>query len=259
MEDIERLKAERGGGVLAHNYIDPDYHGVADARSSSKALAAAESLDSDRVISCRRNTGVGRRRPRPARKPTMWEGSCRGGWSGGLVSVYFGLHVVRYGLLIRCPGRRSAFPSWGNRVVGRRVQWCLQIYPRLCGGADFNPGWLFVLLGLSPPVRGSPGRGVGRVGERRSIPARAGEPPRSALSMAIEDVALLAIENVTLRGLTCGGSGATGAAEPGPNGSAGSPKVVYPRPCGGAGDSVQEPCKPEGLSPPVRGSPVATK
>ena len=34
------------------------------------------------------------------------------------------------------------------------------------------------------------------------------------VSMAIENVALLAIENVTLRGLTCGGSGATGAGEP---------------------------------------------
>ena len=32
--------------------------------------------------------------------------------------------------------------------------------------------------------------------------------------MAIENVTLLAIENVALRGLTCGGSGATGAGQP---------------------------------------------
>ena len=37
---------------------------------------------------------------------------------------------------------------------------------------------------------------------------------RIPVSMAIENVTLLAIENVALRGLTCGGSGATGAGEP---------------------------------------------
>ena len=36
----------------------------------------------------------------------------------------------------------------------------------------------------------------------------------AAVSMAIENVTLLAIENVALRGLTCGGSGATGAGQP---------------------------------------------
>ena len=53
------------------------------------------------------------------------------------------------------------------------------------------------------------------VDERRDVaPFPAHRRYLSPLSMAIENVALLAIENVTLRGLTCGGSGATGAGEP---------------------------------------------
>ena len=49
-----------------------------------------------------------------------------------------------------------------------------------------------------------------RVGRPTAPRIRLADP----MSMAIENVALLAIENVTLRGLTCGGSGATGAGEP---------------------------------------------
>ena len=91
------------------------------------------------------------------------------------------------------------------------------VYPRVCGGAaslgNVMGGW----MGLSPRVRGS------RLARERhgrvdgSIPACAGEPPRSGTSWA-------------------GG-------------------WVYPRVCGGAqGPAALARC-PRGLSPRVRGSP----
>jgi quinolinate synthase len=40
LAEIEALKASRGAVILAHNYMTPDiYHGVADLRGDSLALA----------------------------------------------------------------------------------------------------------------------------------------------------------------------------------------------------------------------------
>ncbi len=50
--DIERLKRERNAVVLAHNYMTPDiYHGVADLRGDSLALARmAADTDADVIV-----------------------------------------------------------------------------------------------------------------------------------------------------------------------------------------------------------------
>ena len=71
--------------------------------------------------------------------------------------------------------------------------------------------------GLSPPVRGSRTGRLVLPGLRGSIPARAGEPGRRRSGHA--------------------------------------PRVVYPRPCGGARGWTCGSLPISGLSPPVRGSP----
>ena len=90
------------------------------------------------------------------------------------------------------------------------------VYPRPCGGALTSPRPSQVGHGLSPPVRGSRERHGRANGPPGSIPARAGEPPPC-----------------------CPGIRSTG---------------VYPRPCGGAAESVLPYRCSGGLSPPVRGS-----
>ena len=66
---------------------------------------------------------------------------------------------------------------------------------RTCSWRRSRPRWL-------PRVGGD------RPFSTPSTPASSSAPPlgRGLVSMAIENVALLAIENVALRGLTCGGS-----------------------------------------------------
>lgn len=51
---INRLKAERGAVVLAHNYMTPDiYHGIADVVGDSLQLAVeATRVDADMIVQC---------------------------------------------------------------------------------------------------------------------------------------------------------------------------------------------------------------
>ena len=74
-----------------------------------------------------------------------------------------------------------------------------------------------LIWGLSPRVRGNPERPIGGQPYRRSIPARAGEPPCAAPCV--------------------------------------SSYAVYPRACGGTEDSDGDVHRWEGLSPRVRGNP----
>ena len=56
----------------------------------------------------------------------------------------------------------SSIPSW--------------VYPRVCGGTDYAPHQPFLNGGLSPRVRGNPGKSQSEIAAMRSIPACAGEP-----------------------------------------------------------------------------------
>ena len=147
---------------------------------------------------------------------------------GGTVTLgqRLGYHL---GLSPRVRGNRSLVRplEWPHRSIPARAgepggttanRYRGKVYPRACGGTDFQPGPASPRHGLSPRVRGNrPGR---RSAERRSrsIPARAGEP---RLSSALP------------------------------------PQIpVYPRACGGT-STVKPACAgAEGLSPRVRGNPM---
>ena len=53
-----------------------------------------------------------------------------------------------------------------------------QVYPRVCGGTAMQNALVFGFEGLSPRVRGNRGERGCVGGEKRSIPACAGEPDR---------------------------------------------------------------------------------
>ena len=111
--------------------------------------------------------------------------------------------------------------------------------------------------GLSPPVRGSRIAETDRRGaDRRSIPARAGEPVPGLRP---------ASWSTTVYPRPCGGAlelgrrivvgrGSIPARAGEPSGLLGVTREVYPRPCGGAQIVAPPDDDAPGLSPPVRGS-----
>ena len=96
---------------------------------------------------------------------------------------------------------------------------CSRVYPRVCGGTIAENGTLPNDRGLSPRVRGNRRQSVQRNDTKRSIPACAGEPT-----------------------LHRHGGDISG---------------VYPRVCGGTSDVVAPTTWGRGLSPRVRGNPIA--
>ena len=115
---------------------------------------------------------------------------------------------------------RGSIPACaGEPVGGVTASPTATVYPRVCGGTLLAPGILMAKLGLSPRVRGNPRP---RPRPRRysgSIPACAGEP-----TCAMVD--------------SC-------------------PSTVYPRVCGGTIRYAATSKHPTGLSPRVRGNPLA--
>ena len=93
------------------------------------------------------------------------------------------------------------------------------VYPRVCGGSGCRRCWANGRAGLSPRVRGKRMSGPSIDARSRSIPACAGEAP-----------------------LPMGGEVAP---------------LVYPRVCGGSADYHPGQRHPGGLSPRVRGKPMA--
>ena len=78
-----------------------------------------------------------------------------------------------------CAGEpRDAADGRGRRTV----------YPRVCGGTGSPPWSLLFTGGLSPRVRGNPGRRMAAAGGRGSIPACAGEPGPAVVSVAVRSV-----------------------------------------------------------------------
>ena len=111
---------------------------------------------------------------------------------------------------------RSIPAGAGEPTPGRAGRGYRPVYPRGCGGADFNADVSPSQIGLSPRVRGSLQYRRPSELPRWSIPAGAGEPGAgAALRRAY---------------------------------------AVYPRGCGGAAPSQQEARQGGGLSPRVRGS-----
>ena len=131
------------------------------------------------------------------------------------------------------------------------------VYPRACGGTAEAAARGHEVGGLSPRVRGNRHRTPEVPGERRSIPARAGEPSVSStgtLTMAVYPRA-------------CGGTDLPPAAlkrrlrsiparagEPIPPPTSRPATAVYPRACGGT--RFPRDCRraSRGLSPRVRGN-----
>ena len=148
-------------------------------------------------------------------------------------------------------------PAGGNR--GRAVD---EVYPRVCGG---TPKVYFPLLGiggLSPRVRGNPGRGKEQRAHPRSIPACAGEPvgllrtarrrrsSRPGLSPRVRG------NRTTARRLDGHGRSIPACAgEPGSDARRKVLRRVYPRVCGGTGLLADLLPILQGLSPRVRGNP----
>ena len=105
-------------------------------------------------------------------------GMRRGQWSAGLSPRVRGKHFSTGGLASQkrsipaCAG--ETWREYGH--VGRAM-----VYPRVCGGNDGGIYPDYVPRGLSPRVRGKPGRGRGRLSPGRSIPACAGETQRDSL------------------------------------------------------------------------------
>ena len=160
----------------------------------------------------------------------------------------------------------------GRGATGSRV------YPRVCGGTNWDIGLCADGRGLSPRVRGNLGPVSGIAVADRSIPACAGEPPPDETPQATTKVyprvcggtSSVSAEMRTSKGLSprvrgnrpgpvCGASGGGSipacAGEPGAAGFPAGLSWVYPRVCGGTEAHQDGLADSGGLSPRVRGNP----
>ena len=152
-----------------------------------------------------------------------------------------------------------------------------RVYPRVCGGTLSSFCTSGCVVGLSPRVRGNPGKRKGPQIRMRSIPACAGEPANPTSGGYLRTVYPRVCGGTlpTLDWLTSNqglsprvrGNRAVGVL-PMPNrGSipacAGEPFVhctishsvrVYPRVCGGTNEAAKKANRDKGLSPRVRGN-----
>ena len=155
----------------------------------------------------------------------------------------------------------------------------IPVYPRVCGGSWGRLQGMTADWGLSPRVRGKPGRPAGPPPLPRSIPACAGEASRSAIRTARCPVCPRVCGGSYLRGIpaysreglsprvrgkrwwmrasaSLAGSIPACAGEA-PNSSTRAAYAwVYPRVCGGSPLPRQAGEHRRGLSPRVRGKPV---
>ena len=176
--------------------------------------------------------------------------------------------VAELGSIPACAGEPSLEPVW------YRMRW---VYPRVCGGTIMLMESGTLSSGLSPRVRGNLALGVRPQDSCGSIPACAGEPPQ----------ALPSSRTCGVYPRVCGGTSRSRRTSAAPCGL--SPRVrgnrrvaglrdvgvgsipacageplwqftaflqcgVYPRVCGGTGDSGNGDILITGLSPRVRGN-----
>ena len=116
------------------------------------------------------------------------------------------------------------------------------VHPRVCGEHSVDPGRSGESGGSSPRVRGTPRVGVGGVGDRRFIPACAGNTLR-----------------VTTRFWPNNGSSPRVRGTPDRRGRLAQPAAVHPRVCGEHGGPRHPSGRGDGSSPRVRGTLVASQ
>ena len=117
----------------------------------------------------------------------------------------------------RAHTRRRSIPACaGEPLPPRRQRVSGGVYPRVCGGTQQAGYGVRSGQGLSPRVRGNPGRGSSARSRRGSIPACAGEPSPACSTNRLT--------------------------------------AVYPRVCGGTGFRRRGTGGVGGLSPRVRGN-----
>ena len=230
--------------------------------------------------------------PAGAGEPRQGGGAPRAQWvyprgCGGAGLQRLGM-VARVGLSPRVRGSRprtammrsstGSIPAGAGEPAGTGCSETTRaVYPRGCGGAKVGGEPEAQERGLSPRVRGSPGRLVAGASERGSIPAGAGEPTWpggcSRLSGVYPrgcggaDLARWMLEtewglSPRVRGsprcpyviVFHRGSIPAGAGEPHGNSLEVSREWVYPRGCGGATAAERFQVRIPGLSPRVRGS-----
>ena len=173
---------------------------------------------------------------------------------------------------------RSIPACAGEPYQRQRLTGFQRVYPRVCGGTAYehiDPRWI---TGLSPRVRGNPARETRDERAGRSIPACAGEPPRTVRTSGSTQVyprvcggtSDVKIGPKIASGLSPrvrgnrrrraprrqrGGSIPACAGEPATGAPGRGPRRVYPRVCGGTTSSPSTPNAISGLSPRVRGNP----
>ena len=156
----------------------------------------------------------------------------------------------------------------------------MAVYPRACGGTQLTNEFQRSAFGLSPRVRGNLWLPRPPACEDRSIPARAGEPgdlmsnlcylwvyPRACGGTAFSGGVVVPDEGLSprVRGNldvaaehdVLSGSIPARAGEPPACAYRGAPPAVYPRACGGTLRTPYYDNEDEGLSPRVRGNPIA--
>ncbi len=154
------------------------------------------------------------------------------------------------------------------------------VYPRVCGGTLDDGALEALRVGLSPRVRGNRGAAEAQEMWERSIPACAGEPQIASVHRPAPRVYPRVCGGTAGRLATAkrpeglsprvrGNPGQSGRDSPAarsipacagePNGMilASSPDSVYPRVCGGTARIHVATFVHQGLSPRVRGNPVA--
>ena len=173
---------------------------------------------------------------------------------------------------------RSIPACAGEPRKGRSLAPSSSVYPRVCGGTVRLIVQAGDCLGLSPRVRGNPGRIQPQCCGRRSIPACAGEPRKNPATMLRSSVYPRVCGGTWVRGWrTVRGVGLSPrvrgnrpdealviaqvrsipacAGEPSRHTSQRTVTKVYPRVCGGTEPTRLRHSKSRGLSPRVRGNP----
>ena len=186
-----------------------------------------------------------------------------------------------------CAFTSATAPAWGlsPRVRGNQYGPCdgnadHRVYPRVCGGTSRCAGQSPRRWGLSPRVRGNPPPAGALLAAERSIPACAGEPVRiSAWSAGRRVYPRVCGGTASPSVMAPSGRGLSPRVRGNPNFSrrrqrlkrsipacAGEPRSgrtcdsglqVYPRVCGGTSPMTATHSFPDGLSPRVRGNPLA--
>ena len=196
-----------------------------------------------------------------------------------------------FGSIPACAGNRLKVWSHHSMVgsipacAGEPVPWDrllqpLRVYPRVCGGTTYHGGRSGIVEGLSPRVRGNRALVQGPVRHAGSIPACAGEPTRRLARPSFLPVYPrvcggtyeLSDASLYCKGLSPRVRGNPSAPEPSAlrprsiPACAGEPFLkglrlsssrVYPRVCGGTERVAPMSIEGMGLSPRVRGNPLA--